>query len=250
MSAAYGVTIGVAGGLLVMLAAIAQSLLVDETRAWLLHVSRWLVRSSARRLPEDQRERYEEEWLAELATWKDRPISGMAKAAHIRWHARALRISLREDVGVRVPLVDRSLACLLLAVVAPTFALIAAAIRQGSPGPVFWHRFTFDADGELVPLPVTFRTIALNADPDDSKRLIEVPTSIGRALQRTGLEYLPALFGVALGQVALRSPDASLRQTLQQFISQSTSGGATKGPLRAPVFVAIKQKRGRAGWRR
>lgn len=74
--------------------ATTYALVTDEARAWLPHIARWLVRSAARRVPGEERVRYEEEWLAELAAWSDRPLSAVLRAAHIRWHARAMRACL------------------------------------------------------------------------------------------------------------------------------------------------------------
>jgi RNA polymerase sigma-B factor len=94
MTTALGVAIALGAIVCAVVVAAGQSLLSDEARAWLPHLARWLVRSAARRLQEQERDRYEEEWLAELAAWSDRPLSALGKAAHIRWRAREMRASL------------------------------------------------------------------------------------------------------------------------------------------------------------
>lgn len=94
MTTALGVAIALGAIACAVVVAAAQSLLCYEARAWLPHLARWLVRSAARRLQEEERDRYQGEWLAELAAWSDRPLSALGKAAHIRWRARAMRVSL------------------------------------------------------------------------------------------------------------------------------------------------------------
>lgn len=94
MTTALSVAIALGAIVFAVAVAAGQSLLSDEARAWLPHLARWLVRSAVRRLQEEERDRYEEEWLAELAAWSDRPLSALGKAAHIRWRVREMRASL------------------------------------------------------------------------------------------------------------------------------------------------------------
>lgn len=222
MTAGFGLAIGVVAIVGVIVAAVTQSLLVDEARAWLPHLSRWLVQRAAHRLPEEQRERYQEEWLAELASWSDRPISAVARAAHIRWRSRAMRLSL-DGYDQQVPAIDRLLAGVALACLWPLIGLIAVAIRLGSPGPVLWWTATVEPNGPVVPNPVTFRTFtletchvipvddvrgAVQTGADLAARVTEasvpVPTRLGRVLSRLSLDRLPALVAVARGHHRLR----------------------------------------------
>jgi hypothetical protein len=56
---------------------VGQQILVAEIRGWMMVLSHHLVEWSVRRLPEFHRLRYQEEWLAELAALRDRPISAL-----------------------------------------------------------------------------------------------------------------------------------------------------------------------------
>lgn len=252
MTAGFGFAIGLVAIASVVVAAVAHALLVDEARAWLPHVSRWLVRRAARRLPEEQRERYEEEWLAELASWSDRPISAVGKAAHIRSRARAMRLSL-DGYEPQVPAIDRLLAGLALVCVGPLMGLIAIAIRLGSPGPVLWWTATVEPNGQATPNPVTFRTFTLEtrqtvAVDDDAggtseagvdvearvkEVFVQVPTRLGRALSRIGLDRLPALVDVVRGHHRLRSSrDAMSAHPDARVLAVIRSDAMTRGGLR------------------
>jgi hypothetical protein len=81
---------------------VAQDLATDEVRGWLPHLSEQLVRRAALRLPEDQRDRVEE-WLAELAEYRDRRLTMLVVAFRI-WRdreriAKEARLAARAEAG-------------------------------------------------------------------------------------------------------------------------------------------------------
>lgn len=203
MSIAIAVAIVAGSAMGLVIAAVVQALLVDEARAWLPHITRSLIRSSARRLPAKQRDRYREEWLAEVANWNDRPISALAKAASIRLHARSVRYSLTDPETDRVPVVQRVMACVLILGTAPLLALIAIAVRVGSPGPILWRTYRVGPDGRVVPNAVTFRTVALYRDAEDPTIMRTTPTKLGTLLTTTDLQYLPCILEAASGRQRL-----------------------------------------------
>lgn len=73
---------------------VVQSLAADEARGWLPYASRALIRASVRVLPIRFQTRYLEEWLADLATFSDRPLSGFGFAVQVRWAAKRTARSL------------------------------------------------------------------------------------------------------------------------------------------------------------
>lgn len=85
------VTILFAGaGLLLMLGvAVIKKLMTDEMAAYIRVLSARMVRSAASELPEDWRERCERKWLGKLASYRDRPISGLVYSVRVRRSARA-----------------------------------------------------------------------------------------------------------------------------------------------------------------
>lgn len=190
MTLAPGVLIAL-GGLVVVVAAVAKSLLSDEARAWLPYVSQRLIRSAARQLQDAERNRYEEEWLAELATWSDRPLSAVTRAAHIRWNAREMRASLG-DVRLRGMRSKRTMDVLLgtafFMSLAPLLVAIAVLIKLGSR-PVLVRSVRVGRDGK------PFTPLKFNSGG-----------RYGAILRRTSLDELPRMFNVVRGEMSLVGP--------------------------------------------
>lgn len=76
---------------------VVQSLLSDEVRGWIPHLSRRLLVLAAARLDRPHRERYSEEWLADLSAFADRPLTGLWHAVQVLLHAREVRLELEEQ---------------------------------------------------------------------------------------------------------------------------------------------------------
>jgi lipopolysaccharide/colanic/teichoic acid biosynthesis glycosyltransferase len=103
-------------------------------------------------------------------------------------------------------LVDFVLAAFLLVLLAPVMALVAAAIKLDSPGPIFYRcrRVGFFGD-ELEMLK--FRKMSDGAEGPrltsaDDPRL----TRVGRLLTATKLDELPQLWHVLAGEMSLIGP--------------------------------------------
>lgn len=203
--------------------AVVHSLLADEVRAWLPHLARCLVRAAARRLPADSQARFEDDWLAELAAWDDRPMSALAKAAHIRWNARAIRESLGE-VGMRGEGAKRALdvlvAAALLLLVAPVLLAISIAIKLDSRGPVLVRHYRPGRGGQCFPMfkfrstyferksrgdQIQRQSVAGEEVTFTSSREARV-TRVGRFIRRFSLDELPVLFNVTKGHMSLVGP--------------------------------------------
>ena len=61
-----------------------------EAEGWLRHLARGLIEGGCDRLPPAERERWREEWLADLAAYADRPLSALRFAVRTRLAARAV----------------------------------------------------------------------------------------------------------------------------------------------------------------
>ena len=87
---------------------VLQALFTDEARGWLPHLARAVVRRAARRLPPAHRERYEDEWLAELAAYSDRRLTALVRACSLWIGARAMRAQFGGEVApTRAAILDR-----------------------------------------------------------------------------------------------------------------------------------------------
>jgi exopolysaccharide biosynthesis polyprenyl glycosylphosphotransferase len=107
----------------------------------------------------------------------------------------------------------------ILAVVAPLMALIAAAIKLDSRGPVFFRQTRVGRDGNPFEI-VKFRTMvtdaegmkaelrALNEAEGGLFKITDDPriTRVGRLLRRTSLDELPQLLNVVRGDMSLVGP--------------------------------------------
>jgi hypothetical protein len=66
------------------------SVAVDELKGWLPHMAAALVTAAAARLPALDRDRYREEWLAELLAYQDRAFTAFIYSVRVRSRARSL----------------------------------------------------------------------------------------------------------------------------------------------------------------
>jgi hypothetical protein len=201
-----------------MLGSALKALVVDEARGWLPHIAGALVRSAVQRLPPLHRPRYEEEWLAELAAYSDRPLTALVRAADICRGAVALNATLRKRH--RVSATDRLVATGGLIFVFPMLILLAGLIRLDSPGPVFHRQKRARIDGRIY-TALRFRTTQLHAIEFRSTggTLHQAPrlTRVGRMLRRTDLDYLPTLLSVARGDQPLRPQGMSWGKLVQHL---------------------------------
>lgn len=140
-------------------------------------------------------------------------------------NVRATRQRLAEvglDAGAGAPLapvlpagltikrcIDIVGAASLLVTLSPLLALVAAAIRLTSPGPVFFHQQRYGLGSHRFTI-LKFRTMyahdtdtsGINQTRSDDPRV----TPLGRFLRRTNLDELPQLINVVCGDMSLVGP--------------------------------------------
>lgn len=115
--------------------------------------------------------------------------------------------------------IDRGAAALLLILLSPLFAVVAARIRRSDHGPVFFQQERIGKDGTSFPM-LKFRTMLVGAEAalpslrDRSEgqgplfKLSDDPriTRVGATLRRYSLDELPQLLNVLRGQMSLVGP--------------------------------------------
>jgi len=104
---------------------------------------------------------------------------------------------------------DRLLAAVILAIIAPLFALIALLIKLDSRGPVLFRQQRFGFNNEVIEV-FKFRTMFVDdcQDRDVTQATRHDPrvTRVGRVLRRTSLDELPQFLNVLDGSMSIVGP--------------------------------------------
>ena len=129
---------------------------------------------------------------------------------------------------------DIAVTVLVLLVFAPLFAVLWAAVRLSSPGPVLFVQQRVGKNGQLF-WAYKFRTMVVDAEERLALHLAQDPvareeyatyrklrrdprvTSIGRLLRRYSLDELPQLLNVLKGEMSLIGPRCYLPQELRDM---------------------------------
>lgn len=98
-----------------------------------------------------------------------------------------------------------SLALLFLTL--PVLALVAAAVKLSSPGPLFFRQVRVGQNGRVVDV-LKFRSMTVNDDSDKTWNVTSDArvTWIGRIIRPTSLDELPQLLNVLRGEMSLVGP--------------------------------------------
>lgn len=105
-------------------------------------------------------------------------------------------------------LVDYVLGAILLIAALPLFAIVAAAIKLDSKGPVFFVQRRHGYNHQVMRV-YKFRTMTVCEDADvvvQAKKNDKRVTRLGRFLRRTSLDELPQLINVLKGEMSLVGP--------------------------------------------
>ena len=142
--------------------------------------------------------------------------------------------------GIIKRAVDLTVSLVALAVLAIPFALIAAAIRLTSPGPIFYRQERMGLDRRPF-MVLKFRSMHEDAEADtgpvwtredDPRR-----TAVGGFLRRSNLDELPQLLNVVRGEMSLVGPRPERPFFVEQF------------KQRVPQYMLRhKVKSGMTGW--
>lgn len=113
--------------------------------------------------------------------------------------------------------IDVVVSLVLIVATLPLMAVLAIAVRLGSPGPALFRQVRVGQKGKEFVL-LKFRTLPvghvdgpLSADAQD----YQIP--IGRFLRRTSLDELPQLFNILCGEMTLVGPRPERRHLVEQF---------------------------------
>jgi lipopolysaccharide/colanic/teichoic acid biosynthesis glycosyltransferase len=199
-------------------------LLVTETSDWMPWIARKLVRRGARALPSQFRQRYTDEWDAELDALPGGKLTKLAFGIRVCLGAPGTGAALRGTSSPRQAsvksLLDPLIALVILMLALPAMAVIAVAIRVTSRGPVIFRQRRVGRDGQMFTL-LKFRSMYRGITPSGPatsrdggrsgsarSRLREDPriTTVGRLLRRYSLDELPQLLNILTGSMSLVGP--------------------------------------------
>ncbi|MCW5882877.1 MAG: undecaprenyl-phosphate glucose phosphotransferase [Anaerolineae bacterium] len=125
---------------------------------------------------------------------------------------------------------DVTLASLAVLVTSPIMALIAAAIKLDSPGPVLYRQTRVGMNGREFTV-YKFRSMRIDADQELARLLAHNEASgplfkmrddprrtrVGRFIRRTSLDELPQFFNVLLGDMSLVGPRPPVPDEVEKY---------------------------------
>ncbi len=181
-------------------------------------------------------------WLAPESEWLSEGRARLSSLAGLPF----LHLQERPMAGASALLKraeDIAIGLAALTVALPLMAVIAAAIRLGSPGPVFFIQPRLGLNGRIIHVR-KFRTMRAEVS-DPSGRQQARPgdcrvTAIGRLLRRTSLDELPQLLNVLGGSMSLVGPRPHALGT--------EAGGLPFGEAAAGYAARHRVKPGITGW--
>jgi exopolysaccharide biosynthesis polyprenyl glycosylphosphotransferase len=150
---------------------------------------------------------------------------------------------------------DVTLAGVGVVLLAPVFAAIAAAIKFGSPGPVFFSQERVGYAGKVFRV-LKFRTMRVGADAEKAQlahlnhtgdpRLFKIPndpriTRVGYFLRKWSLDELPQLWNVLMGDMSLVGPRPFFESDLKEYLDHHFARLGAK-----PGITGLWQVKGRS----
>lgn len=124
-----------------------------------------------------------------------------------RWHLARPHLDAAHAISVLI-------ACSLLLLLAPLFALIAVAICLDTIGPVFFKQQRIGQNGVPFTL-IKFRSMHTGThDPDNP---LPAVTRVGHVLRRFSLDELPQLINIIKGEMVLVGPRPILAEEVEHY---------------------------------
>ena len=137
---------------------------------------------------------------------------------------------------------DRVCSAVLLVLLTPLLAVVAASIRLDSPGPVLLRQAREGLNGSVFTM-LTFRTMASHRPSNvcrQATRGDQRVTWVGAWLRRLGLDALPQLLNVVRGDMSLVGP--------RPYLSNTRAGNILLSDIAAGYDARHRVKPGMTGW--
>lgn len=183
--------------------------MAGELKAWLWHLSAWIVRRAAQVMGAELEHQYREIYLGELDALRDRPLTALVVSLRIRWCA--YETMLVETIGSSPPsmslaakaVADRVVGFILLVVALPLLLIATVSIAITTGWPVVYGVERIGMHGKPFKL-YRLRTMSTRANRKaDGEPYVPL---LGMTLRATRLDELPQLFNVLKGDLSLVGP--------------------------------------------
>jgi hypothetical protein len=196
--------LGVAGAILIPVTA---RVVGDDVKEWLSWITQHLVERAVSRLPEEERDRFEEEWWAHInelpgnlakvyAAWGC--LCASKAINHISLAGDTTRI---EEVIRRV--IEVTISFFLLIYLLPCMLVISILIKLDSRGPLLFKQKRLGANNVPFYL-LKFRSLHVEVPGRQlAKAGSPSVTRVGRVMRAVSLDELPQLLNVLRGDMSL-----------------------------------------------
>lgn len=189
-----------------------------EFTAWTPWIIERLIRRAVTKLPESQRERFEEEWrghIDEIPGDIGKLVAAVGFGSAARQMSSLLNSNRNSSSARQVfgRAFDMSFSAFALYLLFPVIFIVGLLIRVGSPGPVFFRSARLGLHGR--PFSVwKFRTLECSAtsttpsrrDRSEFQEALPRITRIGRFLRRFSMDELPIFINVLRGEMSCIGP--------------------------------------------
>lgn len=166
----------------------------DEFKAWTPWIIKHLVNRATRTLPEEERNRFEEEWLAHV---NELPGEFGKIIAALGFLSAAQRISLRISIPKRI--LDIGVCIVLLVFLAPMMLMVAILIMAHDGGPI------------LIKREQNWNSRTVSVFKFRTEDIAGRRTLVGQFLKITDIAEIPTLINVFCGDIPMPSWKESFR---------------------------------------
>ena len=188
--------------------------LTREFTAWMPWIIERLIRRAVTKLPDPQRERFEEEWrsyIDEIPGDIGKLIAAIGFGSAARQMSSLLNVNRDSFFAQQVfgRAFDMCFGVFTLSLIFPLIVLVGLLTRLGSPGPLFFRSARVGLNGRPFNV-LKFRTMEYTAESKNLQLEIQksIPrvTRIGVFLRRSALDELPMLANILSGEMSLIGP--------------------------------------------